>query len=709
MKLVLIESSGKQETVSKYLGKEYKVIATKGHVRDLPVRTLGVNVEKNFEPDYQIMPDKKKLIQNLTAEANKAECVYFATDPDREGEAIAWHLANVLKISAKSKSRIEFNEISKTAIQHALTEPRAINENLVDAQQARRVLDRLVGYKLSPLVSRKIPGNQNLSAGRVQSVTLRLVVDKDREIEEFKPEEYWNLSGLFAKYNANTEPFKAQLVLKKNEKIRSKEEVDEVLNNLKDKTYVVTNVKRAESKSHPSAPFTTSTMQQDAQSKLGFSLKQTSSLAQTLYEGVTIPGEGKVALITYIRTDSVRVSEDAQNKALAYIKEKYGEKYCPEKPNIYKGKKNIQDAHEAIRPITLERKPESLKGVIEANQYKLYKLIYDRFLASQMAEAKYNSVTIDINAEGTTYNFKATGKTLLFDGYTVLYNNASEDAEENVEKLPNVEVDEKLDLKEFKSEQKFTKPPARYTESSLVKAMEEKGIGRPATYSPTVNTLLSREYLQKDGKYLISTELGRNVVDFLARNFSDIMDIGFTADMENRLDTIEEGGQVWQNVIKDFFHNFQGELNEAYKDNQKIEVSEQLSDEKCEKCGCNMVYKMGRFGKFLACPNYPDCKNTKPVVEVVGKCPKCGGDLLKKLSKAKKVFYGCKNYPTCDFASWDMPSADVCPECKAMMVEKQFNGYKQIKCTSCAYSTKVEDNQNANSTESKGDDVNNEG
>ncbi len=707
MKLVLIESSGKQETVSKYLGKEYKVIATKGHVRDLPVKSLGVNVEKNFEPDYQIMPEKKKLIQQLKTEATKSECVYFATDPDREGEAIAWHLATVLGISAKEKARIEFNEISKGAIQHALTVPRAINENLVDAQQARRVLDRLVGYKLSPLVSNKIPGNQSLSAGRVQSVTLKLVVDKDREIENFKPEEYWNLAGLFNKVDGLSEPFKASLSLKKNEKIKNKDEVDAILNELQNCNYVVSNVKRAESKSHPSAPFTTSTMQQDAQSKLGFTLKLTSSLAQSLYEGVTIPGEGKVALITYIRTDSVRVSEEAQSKALAFIKERYGDKYCPETPNIYKGKKNIQDAHEAIRPITLERKPESLKGIIEQNQYKLYKLIYDRFLASQMAEAKYNSVNVDISAEGTKHIFKATGKTLLFDGYTVLYNNATDDSEENVEKLPNMKVGEKLNLKEFKPEQKFTKPPARFTESSLVKAMEDKGIGRPATYSPTVNTLLSRVYLQKEGKYLISTELGRNVVDFLIRNFSDIMDVGFTADMENRLDTIEEGGQVWQNVIKDFFNNFQTELKEAYKDNQKIEVTEQESDVVCENCGRKMVYRNGRFGKFLACPNYPECKNTKPITEVVGECPKCKGELLKKRSHSGKFFYGCKNYPKCDFASWDLPVKEPCPKCKEMLVEKQFGGFKVIKCTKCDYQTKVEDKPQINEN-TEGENKNNE-
>lgn len=691
MKLVLIESSGKQETVSKYLGKGFKVIATKGHVRDLPVRSLGVDVENNFKPEYQIMPDKKKLIEQLKDEAKKSECVYIATDPDREGEAIAWHLAHVLGIKKDEKARIEFNEISKTAITHALTKPRVINENLVDAQQARRVLDRLVGYKLSPLVSNKIQGSQSLSAGRVQSVTLRLVVDKDREIEDFKPEEYWTLTGIFNKINSE-EPIKATLSLKKNEKIKDKASMDAILSDLEGKEYVVQNVKKAESKSHPSAPFTTSSMQQDAQSKLGFTLKQTSSIAQNLYEGVTIPGEGKVALITYIRTDSVRVSEEAQQKALEFIKNRYGENYCPKSPNIYKSKKNIQDAHEAIRPITLERKPEDLKGVIDTAQYKLYKLIYDRFLASQMAEAKYDSVTIDIDAVGTTHTFKASGKTTIFDGYTVLYNNSSADeSEEENGKLPVVESGEKLLKKEFKPEQKYTKPPARFTESSLVKAMEDKGIGRPATYSPTVNTLLSRLYLVKEGKYLISTELGRKVVDLLLKYFSDIMDVGFTADMENRLDTIEEGGQIWQDVIRDFYKNFLTELMSAYKDKEKVELTVEESDVVCDKCGAKMVYKMGKFGKFLACPNYPNCKNTKNIDEVVGKCPKCGGELLKKKSHRGKLFYGCQNYPKCDFASWDLPHKDNCPNCNSMMVEKQFSGYKIVKCTKCDYSTRIED------------------
>ena len=686
MKLVLIESSGKQETVSKYLGSGYKVVATKGHVRDLPVKTLGVDVEHNFKPEYQIMPDKKALIQKIKAESKHMEEVLFATDPDREGEAIAWHLATALDMDPNKSARIVFNEISKKAVQSALTKPRAIDINLVDAQQARRVLDRLVGYKLSPLVSNKI--QNKLSAGRVQSVTLRLVVDRDREIESFVPEEYWTLTGLFKDTEIeNSDPFKATLSLKKNEKIKNKEEMDVVLTSLNGKNYVVTNVKRAESKSHPSAPFTTSTMQQDALSKLGFSLKQTSSLAQNLYEGVTIPGEGKVALITYIRTDSVRVSAEAQAQAIEFIKNKFGDSYAPKTPNIYKSKKNIQDAHEAIRPITLERRPEQLKGVIDSALYKLYKLIYDRFLASQMAEAVYNTINVDI--EAGEHLFKATGKTPVFDGFTRLYNSASEPTEEQSSKIPNVQVNDKLIALELKPEQKFTKPPARYTEASLVKAMEDKGIGRPATYSPTVNNIIGRNYLEREGKNLISTELGRSVVDLLLKNFSDIMDVGFTANMEDKLDTIEEGGQIWQDVIRDFYVGFEKELKVALQDRTKVQLKVEESDEICPNCGAKLVYKMGRFGKFLACPNFPDCKFTKHITDVVGTCPKCGGELLRKRSKRGKIFYGCGNFPKCDFASWDLPFKDKCPKCSSLMVVKEYSGYNHIKCTNCDYSTKV--------------------
>ena len=686
MKLVLIESSGKQESIQKYLGKEYKVVATKGHVRDLPVKTLGVDIEKNFKPDYQIMADKKKLITDLKEKAKGAEEILFATDPDREGEAIAWHLYHILGIKPSEPSRIVFNEISKTAVQKALEAPRPIDINLVDAQQARRVLDRLVGYKLSPIVCNKI--QSKLSAGRVQSVTLRIVVDRDREIENFKPEEYWSLVCLFI---IDGETIKASLNLPKKVRVNNKEEMDAILEDLKSSEFIITSVKRAETKSHPQAPFTTSSMVQDAINKLGFNSKQTSALAQSLYEGVEVAGEGKVPMITYIRTDSTRVSEEAQAKALNYIEEHFGKNYCPAKPNIFKGKKGIQDAHEAIRPITLDRTPASLKGKIEENQYKLYKLIYERFLASQMADARYDSCTIDIVSTVGEHPFRATGKQLLFDGYTALYAAPVEENEtEEGGLLPSVEEGAKLTLKETKPEQKFTKPPAKFTEGSLVKTMEEKGIGRPATYSPTVSTLLSRNYVEREGKYLRSTELGRNVVDLLNRNFSDIMDIGFTADMEERLDTIEEGGKVWQNVIAEFYKGFEKELLEAKKDSYKLPAKVEVSDEVCSNCGAQMIIRNGKFGKFLACPNFPECKNTKPIVEVVGKCPTCGKDLVKKMSKKGKAFYGCSGFPACDFASWDLPYHEKCPKCGEMLVVKEMEDHEHIKCTKCDYQTKKE-------------------
>lgn len=696
MKLVLIESSGKKETIEKYLGKQYKVIATKGHVRDLPVRKLGVDLKDKFKPDYVILSDKKKLVQTLKEEAKKAEEVLFATDPDREGEAIAWHLSSILGHDLSEKSRIEFNEISKKAISKALENPRQINIDLVDAQQARRVLDRIVGYKLSPFLCDKI--QSRLSAGRVQSVTLRLVVERDREIESFKAEEYWTLAVfLDADSTRGKERVKTMLVIDKKKKISNENEMNKILDEIKNQKFEITNIKRAESKSRASAPFITSTLEQDALNKLGFSLKQTSAIAQTLYEGVTIPGEGKVALITYIRTDSVRVSSDAQQSALKYIRERFGEKYAPKTPNFYKSKKDIQDAHEAIRPITLEREPEELKKVLDKNQYRLYKLIYDRFLASQMSEAVFNTMTIDIKAG--KHNFRSMGKSLVFDGYTILYNNIIDENDEEIAKISNIEVGDTLTVVELKPEQKFTKPPARFTEASLVKAMEERGIGRPATYTPTITILFSRFYVEKDGKYLRSTELGRTVVDTLVKFFSDIMDVGFTAEMEDKLDDIEVGGKEWYKVVDDFYKNFSKELKVAQSDREKVEMEVQESDQICEKCGARMIIKMGRFGKFIACPNYPECKNTKPISEVVAKCPKCGGDVIRRKSKKNKVFYGCSNYPKCDFISWDIPYEKKCPKCTSDMIIKDYASIKIIKCTKCKYQKKVQKTQSVQETD----------
>ncbi len=612
MKLVVIEGAGKVKTVEKYLGKDYKVFATKGHIRDLPVRSLAVNVKKNFEPKYEIMPDKKSTVEELKRLAAKSDAIYLATDPDREGEAISWHIANVLGLDEKAPVRVEFNEISQKAVQKGLSHPREINLNLVDAQQARRVLDRLVGYKVSPVLCKKI--QSNLSAGRVQSVTLRLIVEREREIRAFKPEEYWPFWSIVKSGDGMNVKLSLATLNKKKLTLKSKEEVDDTIAALKDKDYVVTKVKKTVTKSHAPAPFITSSMQQDALNKLGMTLQQTSSAAQALYEGVDIPGEGKIALITYIRTDSTRVSPDAITAAREFISEKFGKDYVPEKPNYYASKKSAQDAHEAIRPITLGRTPESLKDVLNKYHYRLYKLIYERFMASQMSEAKYNSVSVEVTAGN--YGFKVNGKTPLFKGYTAVYSTYVDDSKEDDEqnaRLPEMNEGDILTLVEHKYEQKFTKPPARYTEASLVKLMEEKGIGRPATYVPTVTLLGTRNYIEKDGKYLVPTKLGEEVTDMLVRYFPDIMDVKFTANMEEKLDDIEYGGKVWQNVVGEFYDGFEDKIAAANGDSFSLKEADEVSNVKCDKCGALMVVRNGKFGKFLACPNYPKCKNTKPI------------------------------------------------------------------------------------------------
>lgn len=617
MKLVVIEGAGKVKTVEKYLGKGYKVFATKGHIRDLPARTLAVNVKKNFEPKYEIMPDKKETVEELKKLAAKSDAIYLATDPDREGEAISWHIANVLGLDEKAPVRVEFNEISQKAVQKGLNHPREININLVDAQQARRVLDRLVGYKISPVLCKKI--QSNLSAGRVQSVTLRLIVEREREIRAFKPEEYWPFWSIVKSDGGMNIKLTLATLNKKKLTLKSKEEVDQTVSALEGKDYVVTKVKKTVTKSHAPAPFITSSMQQDALNKLGMTLQQTSSAAQALYEGVEIPGEGKIALITYIRTDSTRVSPDAIAAAREFITEKFGSDYVPEKPNYYASKKSAQDAHEAIRPITLARTPESLKDVLNKYHFKLYKLIYERFMASQMSEAKYNSVSVEVTAGN--YGFKVNGKTPLFKGYTAVYSTyvdeSKEDDEQNT-RLPEMNEGDILSLVEHKYEQKFTKPPSRYTEASLVKLMEEKGIGRPATYVPTVTLLGTRHYIEKDGKYLVPTKLGEDVTDMLVKYFPDVMDVKFTANMEEKLDDIEYGGKVWQNVVADFYDGFEDKVAAANGDSFSLKAADEVSNVKCDKCGALMVIRNGKFGKFLACPNYPKCKNTKPIEVLEG-------------------------------------------------------------------------------------------
>ena len=703
MKLVLIEGPGKKDSVQHYLGDEYKVMPTFGHCRDLPEKGLGVDVANNFKPEYIVVPDHKKYVDNIKKEMKRAEAVYFASDPDREGEAIAWHMCHLLDIDPEKANRITYNEISEEAVNLAIQNPRPIDNKLVDAQQARRVLDRLVGYKISPILCKKI--QNKLSAGRVQSVTLRLVVDREREIENFKPEEYWTLQVILSKDDGSKETFKATLNLGKDKTVKSKEEMDKICSEILGQEFTATNVKKSVTKSSPSAPFTTSTMQQDALNKLGMSLKTTSKVAQTLYEGVEIAGQNKKQpLVTYIRTDSTRVAPEAQAKAKAFIKDVYGEKYTIEKPRNFKNKKDAQDAHEAIRPISLKYKPADLKDKISKDEYRLYKLIYDRFLASQMADATYNSLSVDIECNG--YKFKTTGRSLIFDGYTAIYNNQSQDddAEETSAKLPNIEKGDKFVSRETKPEQKWTKPPARYTEASLVKAMEEKGIGRPSTYTQSVSTLFTRKYVDREGKSIVPTELGKVVVDMLIKFFPDIMDIKFTAEMEETLDDIEYEGKEWTAVISEFYNGgFETAVKQAMSDGTKAKVPDEESDVECDKCGAKMVIRSGRFGRFLACPNYPTCKNTKPLEEerkVVAVCPTCGKNVISRKSKKGKIFYGCEAWPECSFVSWDIPANEKCPNCEEDMILKLYKNLKVVSCKKCNYNRREKiENGSALSTE----------
>lgn len=686
--LVLIEGIGKQPSIQKYLGNDYKVVPTFGHIRDLPEKGLGVDVLHNFKPEYVVSADKKKTVNQILADYKKADGVLIATDPDREGEAIAWHLCEVLGIDKQSPCRITFNQIEEKTVKNAAKSPRAIDQKLVDAQQARRVLDRLVGYKVSPILCKKIQGN--MSAGRVQSVTLRLVVERDREIENFKPEEYWTLTALLNK-EGSQETIKATLVEGQEKKIKTKQDMDNIISQVEQGRWIATNVKKSITSSKPSAPFTTISMQEAAGNKLGMTLKVTTATAQKLYEGADLSTGGKLALVTYIRTDSTRVSPEATAMAKDYIAKNYGDNYLPKHSQVYKNKKDAQDAHEAIRPINLENTPEKMKNLIGKNEYKLYKLIYERFLASQMADATYNSLSVDIENSG--YKFKTTGRALIFDGYTALYNNQVEDEdEENSTKLPDISKGDEFTKKELKPEQKFTKPPARFTEASLVKMMEAKGIGRPSTTTQTVTVLFNRKYIEKDkGKAIKSTELGRAAVDYLIKHFANIMDIGFTASMEDTLDDIEYMGKPWQQIVADFYGPFEKDLKQAIYSGDNAKIPDEESDEICEKCGTKMVIRSGKFGKFLACPNFPKCKNTRPLEEdkpVVAKCPKCGKDVRKLKSKKGKYFYGCEGYPQCDFISWDIPAGENCPNCQTPMIVKIYSKNKITSCPHCGFNRK---------------------
>lgn len=679
MNLVIIEAPAKRETLKKYLGAGYDVFATKGHIRDLPQKSYGLDVKKHFEPIYQIMPDKKELISELKRKAEKADKVLIATDPDREGEAISWHIANVLGLPENQKCRIEFNEISQKAVQNALTKPRSIDLKLVNAQQARRVLDRIVGYKLSPILCKKI--KPRLSAGRVQSVALKLVVDREKEIEAFVPEEYWLINAMLLK---GKEAFKATLEKKNGNKFvpKNKQEADDVVAAVSGKEFDVEKIKRSTTKSHAPAPFTTSTMQQDALNKAGLSIKRTTQAAQQLYEGVEIAGEGKIALITYIRTDSTRVSQDAQNACREFARKMYGDKFVPEKPNVYAAKQNAQDAHEAIRPINMNMTPEKVKASLSPDNYKLYKLIYERFLASQMSEAIYSNVTASITCEG--YEFKAVGKTQEFAGYTAAYREYEGDEKQEISKLPPLTEGEKLPAKEIKTEQKFTKPPARYTEASLVKAMEEKGIGRPATYAATIMVLLSREYVGKEGKQLVPTELGRKVVEYLEKFFSSVINVKFTAHMEQRLDDIANEGEDWHEVVESFWNGFSKLLSASDSSGFSLKAEPIETDIICDKCGHKMLIREGKYGRFLGCSNFPKCRNIKPYEEekkVVGKCPECGRDMVARKSKRGKVFFSCTGYPDCKFMSWNPTTGEKCPECGSPIIIKN----KQKVCSNCKY------------------------
>ena len=656
-KLIIVESPAKANTIKKFLGGSTKVVASMGHIRDLPKSKMGIDIDHDFEPEYINIRGKGDLIKSLKAEAKKAKKIYLATDPDREGEAIAWHLSYILGIPQDSVCRVTFNEITKETVQNSMKNPRKIDMNLTDAQQARRVLDRIVGYKMSPVLWKKV--RRGLSAGRVQSVAVKLIVDREEEIEKFIPEEYWNIYATLLDENSN-KTFIARLYGKEKKKIEihSKEEVDDILKNIENGKYIVSDVKKGEKKRTPAPPFTTSTMQQEASRKLGFTLKKTMSIAQGLYEGVKVEGKGTVGLITYMRTDSTRISEEARAAAKKEIVKQYGEEYYENR--YYKTKQNSQDAHEGIRPTYIDLNPESIKENLTKDQYKLYKLIYNRFLASQMQSAVYD--TISANIDVNKYNFRASGQSLKFQGFMTLYVETSDNKTDEDEEsfVPELKVGQEVIKKKLDSKQSFTEPPPRYTEASLVKALEEKGIGRPSTYSPTITTIIERRYIEKDKKQLVPTELGKVVNKLLTENFSDIINVEFTAKIEEEFDEVAEGKENWKQVIREFYEPFEAEVEKVEKELEHVELKEEVSDVPCDKCGRMMVIKYGRYGKFLACPGYPECKNAKPLVETIDvPCPKCGGKIQVRKSKKKRKFYICENNPkTCDYISWNKPTKE---------------------------------------------------
>ncbi len=691
--LVIVESPAKAKTIGKYLGKDYEVKASMGHLRDLPKSKLGVDIEHDFEPAYQPIRGKEELIGELKKAAKSSDIVYLATDPDREGEAISWHLKALLGLDDDKAKRVTFNEITKKVVSESIEKPRAIDQDLVDAQQARRVLDRIVGYQLSPLLWKKV--RRGLSAGRVQSVAARMVDDREKEIRAFEPQEYWTLDAVLLD-EPSQKSFAAHYYGKDGKKVEpaSGEQVDVIIADIGGKPFTVTNIKRTDKQRSPSLPFTTSTLQQDASHKLNMTPRRTMAIAQQLYEGVDITGEGTVGLITYMRTDSLRISEEAVAAAKTFILGRYGEAYYPKAARHYKAKAGAQDAHEAIRPSNVELTPERVKGDLTGEQYRLYRLIWSRFLASQMANAVYDSVSVQIMA--ADHEFHASASSLKFSGYTAVYEESRDDdgKEEKEDALPPLCEGQSLALERFSPLQHFTQPPLRYTDATLIRAMEQNGIGRPSTYAPTVSTILDREYVIKDGKYLRPTPLGEVVTDLMEQRFSDIVDMKFTARMEQKLDAVEEGKTPWKDVIRDFYGNFERDLKNAEEalDGVRIKVPDEVSEEKCDICGRNMVVKSGRFGRFLACPGYPECTFTKPlVIEMPGRCPKCGGRMMKRTGVSRKTnkqytYYACEFSASsdpekkCDFMTWDVPTKDDCPECGQTMFKKAGKGFKRPYC-----------------------------
>lgn len=669
--LVIVESPAKAKTIKKYLGGNYEVIASMGHVRDLPKARVSVDIKKKFAPKYEIIKGKEKLVEELKELAEKSDKIYLATDPDREGEAISWHLAYILGLPLDDNNRVEFNEITKNGVTNGMAHPRSINIDLVNAQQARRILDRLVGYKLSPFISQKI--RRGLSAGRVQSVAVRIIVDREEEIRKFKPEEYWTIDAKFIP-KGSRKSFSASLYSDANGKIKieNQEQAEKIEEDLADAEYMITKVKHGTRRKTPAPPFITSTLQQEASRKLGFQSRRTMKVAQELYEGVDIEGMGATGLITYMRTDSLRISDVAKEEAAQYILNRFGEKFLPAKPRVFKTKSNAQDGHEAIRPSMPSLSPEDVKASLTSDQFKLYNLIWNRFMASQMSDCIQKTTQAEISAK--EYIFKASGYYVDFEGFTTLYVESKDTEEEKSTQLPPLEKDMPVKCKELKKNQHFTQPPARYTEASLIKALEEYGIGRPSTYAATITTITSREYVKREAKTLYPTELGEVMTNLLKERFPKIVNYKFTAQMEEKLDEVEHGQEEWVELLDEFYSDFDKTLKKAKEEMEgvKLQLKEDQTDIICDKCGRQMVVKVGRYGKFIACPGYPECKNVLKFVEKTGvKCPKCNGDVIVKHTKKKRVFYGCSNYPECDFVSWNEPVNERCPQCGGILFKKK--------------------------------------